>query len=92
MSDDTDSNRRRRLRFRAWHRGTREMDFIMGTFADRNIDKLDAAELDLFEQLIELADRDLFSWVAGTAEPPPEHRSNLLARILETRLKPDDYV
>lgn len=92
MSEDTDCNRRRRLRFRAWHRGTREMDFIMGTFADRHLDTLNEAELDLFERLIDLPDRDLFSWVAGTVEPPPEYRSNLLTRILEIRLKPDDYV
>src|SRR4051794_15146948 len=51
--------RRRRILFRAWHRGIREMDLILGRFADAAIDALSEPELDAFEQLIEVPDRDL---------------------------------
>ena len=50
--------RRRRILFRSWHRGIREMDLIMGQFADAHIGELTEAELDVYEQLIEVPDRD----------------------------------
>jgi antitoxin CptB len=64
--------RRRRILFRAWHRGMREMDLIMGQFADAHIDKLTDAELDEFERLIEVPDRDLLTWLTGE-QPTPEN-------------------
>jgi len=62
--------RRRRLLFRAWHRGIREMDLIMGRFAEAKLAGMTDAELDEFERLIEVRDHDLFSWIA-TSEPVP---------------------
>src|SRR5262249_18659565 len=62
--------RRRRLRFRSWHRGIREMDLILGRFADAWLARLSEAELDQYERLIEVPDHDLFGWVAGEAAPP----------------------
>lgn len=62
--------RRRRILFRAWHRGTREMDLLMGRFADAMIDKLSEEEVEAFEELIEVQDPDLFSWISGSSEPP----------------------
>jgi antitoxin CptB len=62
--------RRRRILFRAWHRGMREMDLIMGQFCDAHVAALDEAELDEFERLIEVPDRDLLSWLTGEAETP----------------------
>ncbi|MCZ8183310.1 MAG: succinate dehydrogenase assembly factor 2 [Beijerinckiaceae bacterium] len=64
--------RRKRLLFRAWHRGTREMDLLMGRYAESVIETLTEGELDLFEALIEVPDRDLFSWIAQ-GEPVPEN-------------------
>jgi antitoxin CptB len=62
--------RRKRLLFRAWHRGTREMDLLMGTYAESVIETLSEDELTIFEALIEVPDRDLFSWIAqGEAVP-----------------------
>ena len=55
--------RRRKILFRAWHRGIREMDLLMGQFADAEIGTLTESELDDFEALIEVPDRDLFSWI-----------------------------
>ena len=57
--------RRRRLLFRAWRRGVREMDLIVGRFADAFIDKFDEAALDDFERLIEVPNAELYAWVVG---------------------------
>ena len=64
--------RRRKLLFRCWHRGMREMDLIMGRFADSALQELSDAELADLERLIELPDRDLLSWVTGEAGVPPD--------------------
>lgn len=73
--------RRKRARFRAWHRGMREMDLVMGRFADREMATLGAAELDQFERLMELPDPEVYDWIAERAPPPPEHDTPLLARL-----------
>ncbi len=57
--------RRRRVLFRAWHRGTREMDLLMGSFTDAEIRTMSEDDLDIFELLIEVPDRDIFEWIAG---------------------------
>lgn len=73
--------RRRKILFRAWHRGMREMDLIMGRFADAEIGGLSEAELDEFERLIEALDRDLLSWVTGEAEVPENYDSEVFRRL-----------
>lgn len=73
--------RRRRIHFRAWHRGMREMDLILGQFSDARIADLSEAELDEFETLMEEPDRDIFMWLTGEAETPREFDTSLLARI-----------
>lgn len=65
--------RRRKILFRSWHRGTREMDLIMGRFADACIGELSPADLDDFERLIEAPDRDLFAWVTGKKDTPANY-------------------
>jgi antitoxin CptB len=64
--------RRRKILFRAWHRGMRETDLILGRFADAAIADLGDAELGDFEQLLEVQDRDVLAWVMGEAGVPPE--------------------
>jgi antitoxin CptB len=73
--------RRRRLRFRAWHRGMREMDLIFGRFADAELDDLDAAELAAFEALLEEPDKDVFSWFCGEALVPAAHDTPFFAKL-----------
>jgi len=73
--------RRRKILFRAWHRGMREMDLIMGRFADAQIGTLSEAELDEFERLIEVLDRDLLSWVTGESEVPENYDSDVFRRL-----------
>lgn len=63
--------RLRRLAFRAWHRGTREADFMIGGFFDRYGKAWSDAELDWFEALIEEQDVDIMAWAIGTL-PVPE--------------------
>lgn len=64
--------RRRKLRFRSWHRGIRETDLIMGRFADACLADMSEAELDDYERLLEVQDQDLFAWVTGEQPVPPE--------------------
>ena len=82
---DTDPDalavRRRKLKFRSWHRGMREMDLIMGRFADANIDAMGPEELDAYERLIETPDPDLFGWVLAEEPPPAEADSPMLQRL-----------
>ena len=73
--------RRRRVHFRAWHRGMREMDLILGQFSDAEIARLSEADLDALETLMEEPDRDIFMWLTGEAETPETFDTPLLARI-----------
>jgi antitoxin CptB len=79
-SDGLDA-RRRKLLFRAWHRGMREMDLIMGRFADARIEQLTAAELADFEHLMEVPDRELLAWITGEADVPPNYDTALFRRL-----------
>lgn len=73
--------RRKRLHFRAWHRGLREVDLLLGRFADATISSLDEAELANFEALLDVPDPDVLSWITGEAGVPGEADSPLLRRI-----------
>lgn len=70
----------KRLRMRSWRRGTREMDLILGGFADSGLTALDGAALDAYERLLEENDWDLYYWVTGAREVPEAHRG-LIARL-----------
>jgi antitoxin CptB len=74
-------DRRKRLLFRCWHRGTREMDLILGRFADAAIADLSDAELGQLEQLIEVPDPDLYAALSGDVLLAPELRTPLFDRI-----------
>ena len=73
--------RRRKLTFRAWRRGFREMELIMGSFADKYMAELTEAELDEFERLLAVPDWDVFGWITGTKEIPPESDLPLLDKL-----------
>lgn len=79
-SDGLDE-RRKRLLYRAWHRGMREMDLIMGKFADAEIGVMSEADLETFEQLNEVPDPDLYNWIANNAPVPAPHDTALLKRL-----------
>ena len=77
--------RRKRLLFRCWHRGTREMDLILGRFADAQIATLSDRDLDELEHLIEMPDPDLYASLSDPAAPPPEGAGLLFHRIKAAR-------
>ena len=78
-------DRRKRLLFRCWHRGTREMDLILGRFADAEIAALRDDELAQLEHLIEVPDPDLYAAVSGNRALAPEYASSLFDRIKSFR-------
>ncbi|HYD31528.1 MAG TPA: succinate dehydrogenase assembly factor 2 [Azospirillaceae bacterium] len=88
---ETTEIRRKRLRFRAWHRGTREADLIIGTFADRHIEGFDEAQLERFEGLLEMSDPDLYDWMMGRVPVPPalDHDVMHLLKGFTVATKPD---
>ena len=73
LSRSTDglSARQKRILYRAWHRGTREMDLLMGRYTEAAIDTMSDAEMSEMEILIDLTDRDLLSWIVES-EPVPD--------------------
>ena len=73
--------RRKRLLFRCWHRGTREMDLILGRFADAEIAALADNELTELERLIEVPDPDLYAALTGDRPIAPEYAGALFDRI-----------
>ena len=75
--------RRKKLRYRAWHRGTREMDLVLGPFADRHADAMDAGELDRLEALMSEEDPPLLTWILGQEAPPPHVDRAFLNRVIE---------
>jgi antitoxin CptB len=73
--------RLKKLTFRAWHRGFREMDLIMGTFADQHLANLDEAGVDAFEALLETPDQDVYGWLTGQAQPPEAMRTETFSLL-----------
>jgi antitoxin CptB len=80
-------DRRKKLRFRAWRRGFREIDLILGGFADRRLAELDDAGLDAFEALLEAPDQDVYLWITEEAVAPPEYDTPTLALIRAFRFE-----
>jgi antitoxin CptB len=74
--------RRRKLLFRAWRRGVRETDLIVGRFADAYIDKFDDPALDDFERLIEVPNNELYAWVVGDGNIPQEFDTAVLRQLI----------
>ena len=73
--------RQRRLAFRAWHRGTREADLMIGGFADRHAAGWGIAEIDWFEALLNEQDVDIMAWAIGTAEVPERFQGAQMAAL-----------
>jgi antitoxin CptB len=76
---ETAETRLRRLRMRSARRGTREMDLILAGFAN-GLERLPPPLLDSYETLLSENDHDLYHWVSGQANVPPEHEA-IVSRI-----------
>ena len=84
MADETFSELdtiRRKLRFRAWHRGTKEADLIMGQFADANIETMNQTALEQFDALLDAQDLDVYNWVIGKEPVPEEYDNDLMKAV-----------
>lgn len=79
-------DRRKMLIFRSWHRGTREMDLLMGAFADAYVPGFDAAQLDAYERLLGCQDPDLYDWKCGRSAPPAADDSPVLRLFLSHKV------
>lgn len=77
--------RRRRLRYRAWRRGTRELDLILGPFADAHAEVLAEPLLSRFELLLSEEDTDLLKWLMGQEAPRADADRELLDRLIAFR-------
>ena len=73
--------RRRRLLFRCWHRGIREMDLVLGGFADAHLASLTETELDELERWLEVPDQQIFAWINGMEMTPRGFDSTLFRRL-----------
>ena len=74
--------RRKRLLYRAWHRGTKELDILLGSFADKHVGALDETELDALEKLMQVPEPDLYNWLSGRVDPPDNYAGPLLDRLI----------
>jgi antitoxin CptB len=79
-----DETRLNKVRFRAWRRGFREADLILGPFADSHAQSMSPAELDRFESLLEQPDHELYGWIMGAPAPGP-FDDDILARLRSFR-------
>jgi antitoxin CptB len=85
----------KQLRYRAWRRGFREHDFLMGTFADKELAAQNEKGLDAFEALLDQADWDVYYWIVGQKPVPSAFDTPVMSQLqamsftVETILTPD---
>ena len=82
-----DTARLARMKFRAWHRGTREADYMIGGFFDRYSGGWGEAEIAWFEALIEEDDVDIMAWALGTLDVPEHYRGRADGADAQARLR-----
>jgi len=78
-------SRRRKLTFRAWRRGFREMDLLMGTFADETLADLTDDGLAEFERLLSIPDWEIYAWLIGQKPVPENHKGPVLDALIAFR-------
>jgi antitoxin CptB len=81
MNSSPPDERIRRLRFRAWHRGTREADYMIGCFFDRFHAAWTQDEIAWFEALLDEEDHDILAWALGTEPAPDRYAGDLMSRM-----------
>lgn len=79
-------NKRKRLIFRSGHRGTKEMDLILGSFANENVPHFSEEELAQYEELLGESDPDLYNWITRKDAPPERVRSPVFEKLMAYRL------
>ena len=79
---ETIENRRKRLRFRSWHRGTKEMDLLMGSFADAHLSGFGREQLDRYEALLDVPEPVVYDWILGRSQPPADYDHEVTQLLL----------
>ncbi|MEJ1159332.1 FAD assembly factor SdhE [Prosthecomicrobium sp. N25] len=90
-SDGLPPSRKKAL-FRAWHRGTKEMDLLLGTFADAHLATLSETDFAEFERLMDVPDRDLFAWIIDREETPGNYDTPLFRQVKAFHTQPGGLV
>ena len=86
-----DDNLRKKLVYRANHRGTKEMDLLVGGYVTKHIHDMTNYDLDELAVILELPDADIDAWATGKAELPAQYDTKLMNAILSFSYKPADY-
>lgn len=73
---------RKRLIFRSWHRGTREIDLLLGKFADAHVPSLSAAQLTQYDRFLSNSDPDIYNWITGQEPLPPSEENEVTVLLL----------
>jgi len=87
MDTDELERTRKRLRFRSWHRGTKEMDILLGNFADRHLAGFSPAQLDRYDTLLQNSDPDLYGWISGRDALPAAYDHDVMSLLRNFRIK-----
>ena len=87
MDADQIDLRRKRLRFRSWHRGTKEMDILLGNFADRHLAAFTPVQLDRYDALLQNSDPDLYGWISGRDAVPEAYDHDVMGLLQNFRIK-----
>lgn len=81
--EETIENKRKRLIFRSWHRGTREMDLLLGSFADKHVPFFNEQQLGEYDDLLKENDPDLYNWYTRREDPPQTLNTSVLKAFLK---------
>jgi antitoxin CptB len=76
-----EDTRLKKLKFRAWHRGFREADLILGPFTDKHAHALTPAQLEAFERLLDEPDHDIYDWIVGRRPTPPAFEGEVMEML-----------
>lgn len=82
MTDSSLTHRRKRLLFRSWRRGFREIDLVLGPFAERHLADFDDTRLTEYEALLDVPDPELFAWILGREPVPERYRGEVMAMLM----------
>ena len=81
--------RKKRIRWRAGHRGMKETDMLFGRLAEEELERMGPEDVTAFERLLEVPDNEFLSWISGAAEIPSGYHGPLMEKLLSYRFGSD---
>ena len=85
------AHRRKKLKFRAWHRGIKEMDMILGKYADEHLEHMSDEQMDEFSLLLQQPDDEMYKWVSGARQVPAEFDTEIMKTLKSFSMIPVDF-